>query len=61
MSRGKNYRLGFRFLRFYCSTLSIFKQLQDLHLWVNANLSDAQHFHLENEVSGSSEDSPFCQ
>ena len=61
MSHGKNYRLGFRFLRFYCSTKSTFNQLQHLHLWVNANLSDAQHFYLENEMSGSSEDSPFCQ
>ena len=56
MSHGKNYRLGFRSLRFYCSTTSMLNQLPDLHLWVNANFSDAQHFYLENEVSGSSED-----
>lgn len=37
MSPGKNYRLGFRLLRFYYSTTSTFNQLQDLHLWVNAS------------------------
>ena len=50
MSHGKNYRLGFRSLRFYCSTTSMLNQLPDLHLWVNVNFSDAQHFYLENEV-----------
>lgn len=39
-------------------TYLLVNQLQDLHPWVNANLEDDQHSHLENEVSGPSENSP---